>query len=138
MTEAIRYKTADVYFVAGRISIRRYSRVRMDRKRCATAEKQGICRERQRSMAARRSRRNATQDGHASICPRIWSHVTGSTLPSRYSERLANKSRHSSGRRPLLDRVPLGLFASDRALSEFQGVPLRSWFISLRTLKRAR
>ena len=78
--------------------IRRYSRVRMARNRGATAGSQGISRERQRSMAARKSRRNATQDGHASICSRICSQVRGSTLPSRYSERLANRSRHSAGR----------------------------------------
>src|ERR1035437_6544972 len=131
MTETIRYKTASVYFVAGRTSMRRYSRVRMARNRGATAELQGTSRERQRSMAARRSRRNATQDGHASICPRIWSQVSGSSLPSRYSERLANRSRHSAGRLPPLEAEPLRFFPMGAPLFECPEVLHRSWFISL-------
>src|ERR1035437_9755976 len=84
----------------------------------------GVSRERQRSMAVRRSRRNATHAGHDSICTRIWSHVRGSTLPSRYSERLANRSRHSVGRCTPFDRPTLGLVAMDWALYEDSEVPL--------------
>ena len=58
-------------------------------------------------MATRRFRRNATQAGQASMCPRISSQLRGSTLPSKYSERFENSSRHSVGRCPPLVRRPL-------------------------------
>jgi len=86
----------------------------MDRKRGATAESHGISSERQRSMATRRFRRNATQAGQASMCPRISSQLRGSTLPSKYSEKFENSSRHSVGRCPPLVRRPQ---TSSRALS---------------------
>ncbi len=136
--EAIWNQVACAYFETGRTSMRRYSRVRMPRSRGATLGSQGISSERQRSIADRRSRRYATQEGHASMCPRISSQVAGSTLPSRYSDRLAKSSRHASGRRFLLAtpsfvRRPTGceISASPTAL-------LSSRFISFRTLNRAR
>ncbi len=100
MGAVIRYRTAESFSAPVIPSMRRYSWVRIERKRGATAGSQGISSERQRSMATRKSRRNATQAGHASICSRIWSQVRGSTRPSRYSERFENRSRHSAGRFP--------------------------------------
>ena len=43
------------------------------------------------------------------MCSRICSQVRGSTRPSRYSERLANRSRHSAGRCVPLARAAFGL-----------------------------
>ena len=138
MKAAIRYRIAGFYFAPGRASMRRYSRVRMARNRGPTAGSQGISRERQRSMAARKSRRNATQDGHASICSRICSQVSGSTLPSRYSERLANRSRHSAGRCVSVAFATFCFLAVAFAPFGYSERPRRSWSISLRTLRRAR
>ena len=64
---AIRHITVETSSVPGMPSRRRYSWVRIERKRGATAGSHGICSERQRSTATRRSRRKATQAGHASI-----------------------------------------------------------------------
>ena len=54
-------------FTRGITIMRKYSRVRIARNRVATAESQEISSERQRSIADLKSRRNATQEGHASI-----------------------------------------------------------------------
>lgn len=78
--------------------MRRYSLVSIARSRRATTGSQATSIERQRSIAWRRSRRKTTHDGQASMCALICSQVRGSIRLSRYSERLANNSRHSAGR----------------------------------------
>ena len=118
--------------------MRKYSWVRMERKRGATAESHGMSSDRHRSMATRSSRRNATQAGHASICMRIWSHAGASTRPSIYSERLANSSRHSAGRSLSFVRAVLRAFFAGVALRCSATVPSSIRAISLRTQRRAR
>ena len=102
----------DYFCALGIPSRRRYSWVRRERRRGATAGSQGTSSERQRSMAPRRSRRNTTQAGQDSMWLRIASQVSGSTRPSRYSERFANNSRHSVGRYPPLAWLRLDFFTA--------------------------
>ena len=77
--------------------MRRYSSVSMARSRDATAGSHSASSDWQRSIAVRRSRRNATQAGHWPMCELMSLAVSEFTRPSRYSERLAKSSRHSFG-----------------------------------------
>ena len=113
--------------------MRRYSWVRIERKRGATAGSQGTSIDRQRSMATRKSRRNATQAGHASICLRIWSQVRGSTRPSRYSERFENSSGIRRGAARRLPVWPRGFLSTVWRFSASRRRRLSIRLISLRT-----
>src|SRR5579863_6875016 len=117
---------------------RKYSRVMMARIRCATAGSQVISSERHRSMAARRSLRNATHAGQLSMCALICSQVRGSTLASKYSDRLVKSSRHSLDRCGFFDGIAR---TEDCDSLEPPGCLLASvkaWVICLRTARRAR
>jgi hypothetical protein len=85
---------ADAASIGKRPSMRRYSWVKRAVRRDVTVGSQGISRLLHRSMEERKSFRNATQLGQAFICASISSQVEGLTLPSRYSDILANNSRH--------------------------------------------
>jgi hypothetical protein len=102
-------------YCPGRPINRRYSWVIRARIRCATMGSHSTWNERQRSTAARRSLRKATQAGQLSICALICSQVRGSTRLSRYSERLANSSRHSAGLAVIA--FSLSVFCSGNRLS---------------------
>jgi hypothetical protein len=78
----------DYFGALGNPSRRRYSCVRMERRRGATAGSQGTSSERQRSIAPRRSRRNAT-DGDVFALARIAGH-SSIAITQRYAHTQAD------------------------------------------------
>ena len=111
----------------------------MERKRGATAESQGIL----QGAAidrwhARRSRRNATQDGHASICSRICSQVAAPLChPDTLRDWQTDRGIRPGVVRLGSERVWASL-AEDLACFGFSEAASAARLISLRTLSRAR